>query len=312
MYPRVVQVGHLFVPVLGLRAAQVRSRYEDALALDFDFCLEGVCEVRVVLVRFAPIHQEDGDGPGSRGDSGDACGVDGPYLRVERKAAAIGDVVVACPLKRYRFRVFVLLPLPHRSSLAVIVLDRHQTVVGPSDRVTLTVSEPSGTRKLKPIDDGKKPFFAALRSSVDSSARPADSGISSRLSSSSVSPLCSGGAPAGIRKPVRYQFEGRTQVVVVRADAFEIVTGVPSIGERESLEAVRWCVAEIVLHRRSEKPRPDFVGARLESAQGGARLEGEDDCGVAVYRSGGQKRQCSVLAVTGDHQHLFQAGDGKV
>ena len=131
---RVVQVGHLFVPVLGLRAAQVRSRYEGALALDFDFRLEGVCEVRVVLVRFAPVHQEDGDGPGSCGDPGDACGVDGPYVGVERKAAAIGDVVVACPLERYRFRVLVLLPLPHRSSLAVIVLDRHRPVVGPSDR----------------------------------------------------------------------------------------------------------------------------------------------------------------------------------
>ena len=131
---RVVQVGHLFVPVLGLRAAQVRSRYEGALALDFDFCLESVCEVRVVLVRFAPVHQEDGDGPGSCGDSGDACGVDGAYLRVERKAAAIGDVVVACPLERYRFRVFVLLSLPHRSNLAVIVLDRHRPVAGPSDR----------------------------------------------------------------------------------------------------------------------------------------------------------------------------------
>ena len=134
---RVVEIGHLFVPVLGLRAAQVRSGYEGPLALDFDFCLEGVCEVRVVLVRFAPVHQEDGDGPGScgdSGDSGDACGVDGPYLRVERKAAAIGDVVVACPFERYRFRVFVLLPLPHRSSLAVIVLDRHRPVVGPSDR----------------------------------------------------------------------------------------------------------------------------------------------------------------------------------
>ena len=130
---RVVQVGHLFVPVLGLRAAQVRSRYEGVLALDFDFCLEGVCEVRVVLVRFAPIHQEDGDGPGACGDSSDACGVDGPYLHVERKAAAIGNVVVACPRKRYRFRVFVLLPLPHRSSLAFIVLDRHRSVVGPPD-----------------------------------------------------------------------------------------------------------------------------------------------------------------------------------
>ena len=51
----------------------------------------------------------------------------------------------------------------------------------------------------------KKPFFAALRSSVDSSARPADSGISSRSSSSSVSLLRSGGALAGIRKPVRYR-----------------------------------------------------------------------------------------------------------
>ena len=72
------------------------------------------------------------------------------------------------------------------------------------------MSESSGTRKLKPIEEGKKPFFAALRSSVDSSASPADSGISPRSSSSSASPPCSGGEPAGIRKPVRYQFEGRT------------------------------------------------------------------------------------------------------
>ena len=39
------------------------------------------------------------------------------------------------------------------------------------------------TRKLRPIDDGKKPFFADLRSSADSSTSPAVSGISSRESS---------------------------------------------------------------------------------------------------------------------------------
>src|SRR5687767_4942986 len=61
------------------------------------------------------------------------------------------------------------------------------------------------------MEEGKKPFFAALRSSVLSSARPADSGTSSKSSSSSASALFSGGDPDGIRKPVRYQFEGRTQ-----------------------------------------------------------------------------------------------------
>ena len=68
-----------------------------------------------------------------------------------------------------------------------------------------------GTRKLRPIDEGKKPFLAALRSSFDSSARPADSGTTSTSSSSSASALFSGGVPDGIRKPVRYQFDGRTQ-----------------------------------------------------------------------------------------------------
>src|SRR3954465_520168 len=67
------------------------------------------------------------------------------------------------------------------------------------------------TRKLKPIDEGKKPFLAAFPSSLDSSARPADSGTSSKLSSSSESALFSGGVPVGIKKPVRYQFEGRIQ-----------------------------------------------------------------------------------------------------
>ena len=61
------------------------------------------------------------------------------------------------------------------------------------------------------MDDGKKPFFAALRSSDDSSASPPESGVSSRSSSSSASALRSGSVPDGIRKPVRYQFEGRTQ-----------------------------------------------------------------------------------------------------
>jgi hypothetical protein len=61
------------------------------------------------------------------------------------------------------------------------------------------------------MDEGKYAFFAALRSSFDSSARPADSGTSSKSSSSSASARFSGGVPVGIRNPVRYQFEGRTQ-----------------------------------------------------------------------------------------------------
>lgn len=61
------------------------------------------------------------------------------------------------------------------------------------------------------MDEGKKAFFAALRSSFDSSARPADSGTSSNSSSSSASARFSGGVPAGTRNPVRYQVEGRTQ-----------------------------------------------------------------------------------------------------
>ena len=46
-----------------------------------------------------------------------------------------------------------------------------------------------------------------LRSSFDSSARPADSGTVSRSSFSSTSPLRSGGVPVGIRKPATYQFD---------------------------------------------------------------------------------------------------------
>ena len=52
---------------------------------------------------------------------------------------------------------------------------------------------------------------AALRSSFDSSVSPADSGMVSRSSSSSTSPLRSGGVPVGIRKPATYQFEGRSR-----------------------------------------------------------------------------------------------------
>ena len=93
--------------------------------------------------------------------------------------------------------------LPSSSSIGTSPYSAHRTVTRPCPNLP-------GPGSSSPIDEGKKPFFAALRSSVDSSARPTDSGISSRLSSSSVSPLCSGGAPAGIRKPVRYQFDGRT------------------------------------------------------------------------------------------------------
>jgi hypothetical protein len=66
-------------------------------------------------------------------------------------------------------------------------------------------------RKLKPIEDGKWLFFAALRSSVDSSASPVESGTRDKSSSSSMSELFSGGVPDGIRKPVKYQFDGPTK-----------------------------------------------------------------------------------------------------
>ena len=49
------------------------------------------------------------------------------------------------------------------------------------------------------------------RVSFDSSVRPADSGTVSRSSSSSTSPLRSGGVPVGIRKPATYQFDGRSR-----------------------------------------------------------------------------------------------------
>ena len=61
------------------------------------------------------------------------------------------------------------------------------------------------------MEDGKKPFLAVLRSSADSSAKPLSTGTVSRSSSSSRSALASGGVDAGIRKPVKYQLDGRVQ-----------------------------------------------------------------------------------------------------
>ena len=60
------------------------------------------------------------------------------------------------------------------------------------------------------MDEGKKPFFAARRSSVESSPSPPLSATSGS-SSTSASPRCSIGAPRGTRNPVRYQLDGRTQ-----------------------------------------------------------------------------------------------------
>ena len=128
---RVVKIGHLVVPVLGLRPPQVRSGHECMFPSDLDFGLEYIREVGVVLVRWAPVHQEDGDGPATRRDSGDSCSVDGPHLRVERKAAVIGNGIVISPCERDLFRCLVLPPLPHRCRLAFGIRNRHQSVVGP-------------------------------------------------------------------------------------------------------------------------------------------------------------------------------------
>ena len=130
---RVVEIGDLLVPVHGLRVAQVGSGDEGPLALDLDLGLEGVCEVRVVLVRLAPIDQKDRDGAGSRGNTGDARGVDGPDLRVQPKTVAVGDEVVVCTCNGYRHRALVLPPLPDGRGLAVGILGRRRFVVRPSD-----------------------------------------------------------------------------------------------------------------------------------------------------------------------------------
>ena len=68
--------------------------------------------------------------------------------------------------------------------------------------------------------------------------------------------------------------EGRAVLIIRLAGGFEGGIGFPTFREREGLEAVRECVAQIVLYRRAEKVSPDFVGAGLEGTECGVSLIG--------------------------------------
>ena len=109
-----------------------------------------------------------------------------------------------------RQRFLVRRPPPDRRLAVARLLDLGRRVVAPAhgDR-QLTAAR--SDEKLSPIDDGKNALRAALRSSFDSSASPADSGTASRWSSSSASALRSGGVPVGISKPATHQFDGRAR-----------------------------------------------------------------------------------------------------
>ncbi len=57
----VVEIGHLFVPLRGTRAAQVRPWHERVVVAHLDRGLEGVGEVGILLVRRPVVYEKDRD-----------------------------------------------------------------------------------------------------------------------------------------------------------------------------------------------------------------------------------------------------------
>ena len=88
---RVVEIGHLLVPILGPRAAQVGPGHEGALAADLDLGLEGTGEIRVVPVRAAPVDQEHRHRARPRRDLRAPLDVDGPFDHVEPETVGVRD-----------------------------------------------------------------------------------------------------------------------------------------------------------------------------------------------------------------------------
>ena len=64
----VVQVGHLFVPVLWACPAQIRSRDESALAMHLQFSLKSKGFIRRGLLRRTPVDEENRYGPSTLRD----------------------------------------------------------------------------------------------------------------------------------------------------------------------------------------------------------------------------------------------------
>ena len=81
----------------------------------------------------------------------------------------------------------------------------------PSGRVTVSAVASRATSVLSPIDDGKYAFFAATRSSALSSPAPSTRDVVEVVVGVVVGGLLLVGASTGIRKPVRYQLDGRTR-----------------------------------------------------------------------------------------------------
>ncbi len=60
------------------------------------------------------------------------------------------------------------------------------------------------------------------------------------------------------------------------ARGFKGRVGLPVFRKWEGFEAVGGSVAQVILHRGPEEPRPDLVRTGLESAEGGVSAEGKD------------------------------------
>ena len=97
---RVVEIGHLLVPVLGPRAAQVGPGHEGMLATDLDPGLEGMGKIRVVPVRVAPVDQEHRHRARPHRDLREPFGMDGALDHMEPETAGVRDRVVLRVLLR--------------------------------------------------------------------------------------------------------------------------------------------------------------------------------------------------------------------
>ena len=150
-------------------------------------------------------------GTGNRGRPHRA---DRPLDDVKLQPAGARDVPHHRPrvaAERDRQRFLVRRPPPHRRPAATRLLDLGRSVVAPAHRDRASSRQAAGTRSSARSTKGRTPCAPPSARRSTPRARPADSGTASRSSSSSASPLRSGGVPVGMRKPATFQFEGRSR-----------------------------------------------------------------------------------------------------
>ena len=132
-----MQVGHLVVPVLALRAAQVGPRNEALLTPHLELGLEDKRPVRLIGECGASVDEEERDGARASGDLLlEAFGRDGALEEVELETVGFGyRAWLPCAgltAEWKRHRRFLRCTLPDLDRLAVAPVDLARLIVAPS------------------------------------------------------------------------------------------------------------------------------------------------------------------------------------